>query len=197
MREIDGRGLDCPAPVIKVKKAIESENLTDFRVLLNSDSSKENVSRLGKTLGFNLEVEEIGDEFVITMSRGVVQLKKSEVEPTSKNDSNTTIFISSEEMGMGSPELGKKLMISFIKTIKEAKPLPKKILLVNSAVFHTTKNDESITALKELDIMGVEIYSCGACLEHFGIMKSLAVGSVGDMLTTTEALFDADKVIKL
>ena len=196
MFEIDARGLDCPAPVIKVKKTVESELLTDFTVLLNSDSSKENVSRLLKTLGFNFEIENLNDEYTITASKGEVQIEKKMVNQLLENK-NTTIFISSEEMGSGSDELGKKLMTSFIKTIKEVDPLPKTILFVNSGVFHTTKNSESITALKELSDKGVDIYSCGACLEHFGLMDKLALGDVGDMLTTTEALFNADKVIKL
>lgn len=192
--------MDCPEPVIKVKKAVETEGLTQLKVLLNSESSKQNVSRLARTMGFTFTLEENGAETVLTMSKESVDIQdKPEAKTASENGKteNITIFISSNVMGNGSDELGGKLMNAFLGTIKEVKPLPRTILFVNGGVKLTTEDTPLIQELQNLEDRGVDIYSCGACLEHFDIMDNLKVGQVGNMLVTTEALFHADKVIKL
>lgn len=194
MKEIDARNMDCPAPVIKTKKAIESEGLTELKVLLNSESSKQNVSRLAETMGFSFTMEEKGDDAILTMRKGDAPVAVKEQAP---DQENITVFISSEKMGSGDDALGEKLMHAFLSNMKDARPLPARILFVNGGVRITTGESPMVPYLRELETMGIEIYTCGACLEHFGIMDQLKVGQVGNMLSTTEALFQADKVVKL
>lgn len=45
--------------------------------------------------------------------------------------------------------------------------------------------------------MGVEIYSCGTCLEYFGIKDKLKVGKVTNMYDTVENLLNADSVVRI
>ena len=45
MKEIDCRGLACPAPVIATKRGIEESSGSSFRVLVDNGSAKENVLR--------------------------------------------------------------------------------------------------------------------------------------------------------
>lgn len=55
MEKIDVRGLSCPLPVIKVKKAIDN-GAVEVQVLGNSNVSRENVSKLLNSQGFSLDL---------------------------------------------------------------------------------------------------------------------------------------------
>ena len=71
MTKIDCRNLACPTPVIEAKKAIEAlSNGDSLGILLNSESSKENVLRLLRSLGLSPNLKELdGGEFEIIVSK--------------------------------------------------------------------------------------------------------------------------------
>jgi len=48
-KEIDCRGLACPAPVLQTKEALEREHPNVIKVVVDNEASKENVSRFMKT----------------------------------------------------------------------------------------------------------------------------------------------------
>lgn len=50
--------------------------------------------------------------------------------------------------------------------------------------------------LKKMEAQGVEILTCGTCLNFYGLTDKLAVGSVTNMYTIVEKLAGAGKVIK-
>ncbi len=68
MVEVDVRGFPCPIPVVKTKKAIEGNPGEKIAVLVDSKVSRENVSRLAESQGYSIEVEEIGDDFRLSLS---------------------------------------------------------------------------------------------------------------------------------
>jgi len=68
MVEIDARGFSCPIPVVRTKKAIEVNPKETITVLVDSAVSKENVSRLAKSKGYSVEIEEVGDGFCLRLS---------------------------------------------------------------------------------------------------------------------------------
>ena len=105
------------------------------------------------------------------------------------------IYITDDKVGEDK-ELGKILLKGFIHTIKEAEQLPSKIIFVNRGVFVTTEWDDSIEDLKELNEMGIEIYSCGTCLNYFEITESLKIGVIGNAYDTVNALLQADSVAR-
>ena len=45
--------------------------------------------------------------------------------------------------------------------------------------------------------MGVEIFSCGLCLDFFKLKEKLRVGATTNMLAIAEYLLSADSVIRL
>ena len=55
---------------------------------------------------------------------------------------------------------------------------------------------ESLQDLKSLEERGVEILSCGTCLNFYGITEKLRVGSVTNMYTILERQMKATRVIK-
>ena len=56
--KIDARGLSCPQPVVLVKKAIDKLGKGEIEVLVDTVTSKENVSRLARNAGFQVSEEE-------------------------------------------------------------------------------------------------------------------------------------------
>lgn len=65
---VDARGLSCPQPVILARKAIE-EGEFPVEVLVETVTSRENVRRAAAKLGCQVQVEDRGDEFRLTLSR--------------------------------------------------------------------------------------------------------------------------------
>ena len=63
MIEVDARGFSCPIPVVKTRKAIEDNPKDTLTVLVESAVSKENVSRLARSKGYSVEIEEVEDGF--------------------------------------------------------------------------------------------------------------------------------------
>jgi tRNA 2-thiouridine synthesizing protein A len=68
MVEVDVRGFSCPIPVVKTRKAIKANPKEVITVLVDSAVSKENVSRLGRSEGYSVEIEAVGDGFRIRLS---------------------------------------------------------------------------------------------------------------------------------
>ena len=91
-------------------------------------------------------------------------------------------------MGEGNDELGKVLIKGFIYTLTECKPYPKYIIFVNSGVKLTTENEATVENLKILEESGVEILSCGTCLDYYGLKENVQVGSITNMYTIVETM---------
>ena len=191
---IDCCGLACPEPVLRTKKALEElENDSILEVEVDSLSSVENVKRFASKNGYENRSEELKDgKTLITIIKGY---ECSIAPKEKKNFLNKTVFIKSDKVGNG--ELGTTLMKGFIKTMLEFEELPKNIIFVNEGVFLTTKDENSdvIENLKELSKRGVNIYSCGLCLNHFNIpASSLKVGEIGNAYDTVDMLLNSEVV---
>ena len=56
MDKLDVRGLSCPVPVLRTKKAIDS-GATEILIVGSSQVSKENVSKLAASQGFKVNIK--------------------------------------------------------------------------------------------------------------------------------------------
>jgi tRNA 2-thiouridine synthesizing protein A len=69
MVKVDARGLGCPIPVVKTKKAIEASPDEEIAVLVETAVAKENISRLARSRNYSIEVEEVaGDEYRLLLT---------------------------------------------------------------------------------------------------------------------------------
>ncbi len=68
MIEVDARGFSCPVPVVKTKEAIDNNPKAPLTVLVESEVSKENVSRLARSRGYSVMVERVEDGFRLLLS---------------------------------------------------------------------------------------------------------------------------------
>lgn len=189
--EIDARGLACPKPVILTKKEIDKIEEGIITTIVDNEVAKENVSKLAESLGYKFEIKQSEDEeyYYISLHKGKTKLEDISTSKTDIKD--MTIAISSDKMGKGNDELGKILIKSFIFTVKETPPYPKTMVFFNGGVSLTCEGSPVLDDLKKLEEYGVEIISCGTCLDYFNLKGKLKVGSISNMYTIYERIRDS------
>jgi selenium metabolism protein YedF len=192
METIDCRNLPCPAPVINVKLALQ-EN-TEVRVLLDDGPPRENVARFSRNRGCHVTEERDGNGWILTIT-GFAETTRP--DSVSSSQGGRVVMITSDRLGDGPEDLGRLLMKNFVHTLLEAGQLPDRMLFLNTGVLLTCEGSDVIEALVKLHGMGVEIFSCGLCLDFFKIKEKLQVGATTNMLATADYLLSADSVIKL
>ena len=192
METIDCRNLPCPAPVINVKKALQEQ--AEIRVLLDDGAPYENVSRFSRNRGCRVTEERDGSGWILTIASAA-----GTEQPVSAADSRgiRAVMITSDRIGDGPEELGRLLMKNFVHTLLETSELPSRILFLNRGVFLTCEGSDILEALGKLHGMGVEIFSCGLCLDFFKLKEKLRIGATTNMLAIADYLLAADSVIKL
>ena len=198
MIKIDAKGELCPIPVIKAKKALkEIEDNGTVKIAVDNEIAKENLEKMAKEMGFKYKSEKINeDHYEVKIVKGEEAIEKEEVTPTKEKTGNTAVVISSNKMGEGNEELGAILMKAFIYTLTETEDLPNCILFYNGGAKLTIKDSPVLEDLKRLEEQGVEILTCGTCLNYYGITEVLAVGAVTNMYSIVEKMNSADKLIK-
>ena len=198
MKSIDCRGLACPAPVLESKKAIDSENLKQLTVIVDNKAAKENVSRFLESQGFSVSVKDDTESIEITAtSKDDIVTDKHSKKVIGPEKQKIIIMIASDRIGYGDSELGKKLLASFIKTLKEMGDELWRLIFVNNGVKLTTLYSEVLTDLQELNRSGIHILVCGTCLTHFDLLDKKQVGETTNMLDIVTAMQLADKVINI
>jgi len=68
MVEVDARGLSCPIPVVRTKKAMEQHPAEVLIVLVETAVSRENVSRLAENQGYSVQIDEVSREYRLTLT---------------------------------------------------------------------------------------------------------------------------------
>lgn len=187
--EIDGRGELCPKPVIMTKKELDKIEEGVIITIVDNEIAKVNVSKLASSLGHEYKVDKKSDEeYYIEITKGKPVERVIEKKVDIDDFKDMTIVFASDTMGEGSDELGKILIKSLVYTIMETSPLPETLIFYNGGVNLTCEGSEVLEDLKTLEEKGVEIISCGTCLDFLNIADKLQVGEVSNMYTIYEKL---------
>lgn len=193
MKTIDCRNMACPMPVVTVKRALEEAAGESLRVLLDDGPPRENVARFAANRGFQVEETAAEGGYALVISG---RQKDTSLPQTDKRGERV-ILIGSDRLGDGPEELGRLLMKNFIITLLDVAGTPDRMLFVNTGVLLTTEGSEVIEALEKLGNLGVEILSCGVCLDFFNRREKLRAGSITNMFTIAESLLGAGSVVRL
>ncbi len=198
---IDARGLTCPAPVLLVKDAVEQGKHTEITVLVDNEASRENVTRFFGSRAYAVTESREGTDFRLKAlhEQGSNETEETVVmkEHNEESDQKILLLVTTDRFGSGDDELGKKLMINYLKTIKEMGPDLWQIIFVNGGVKLTVESSPVLGELQEYERAGVIILACGTCLEHFGLTSMKKVGSTTNMLDIVTATQLAGKVVTL
>jgi len=198
MKAIDCRGLACPAPVLQTKELIEKGHPDIIKVTVENEASKQNVSRFLESQGFEVSVQEEGHDFhVIGRMKGGAVPDAPVAEKPETGQKKIMVMVANDCMGHGDDELGSKLMLSFLKTLKEMGEELWRLVFVNNGVKLTITGSDHLPVLKELEEEGLHILVCGTCLTHFNLLDEKQVGETTNMLDIVTAMQLADKVINI
>ena len=204
--KVDAMGDQCPMPVIKTKKALkEITETTLVEVHVDNEIAVQNLSKMAKQKNLEYKCEKLEEQHYIIKINAEAEGVSIQQKAPAENDkeicypdrkSNTVVVLSSNQMGNGSEELGQILMKGFIFALTELDELPSTVLLYNSGVKLSTEGSNSIEDLKTLQAQGVEILSCGTCLNYYDLTEKLQVGDVTNMYFILEKMAQADKIIR-
>ena len=198
MITVNAMGDNCPIPVIKTKKAMQAlVGPETIEVLVDNEVAVQNVTKMAESSGGQVHSEKLGDaEYKVTISmQGAPQVQEDTAcIPDAKGDLD--VGVSSDRVGTGNEERGKVLIKGFIFAVTQLDTLPKAMLFYNGGGTVTTEGSAALEDLKSLEAQGVEIMSCGTCVDYYGLKDKLAVGSVTNMYNIVETQAKATKVIK-
>ena len=198
MSKIDARGLSCPAPVLETKAAVENDHPGRIEVLVDNEPAQENVIRFLTSQGYTTEAEKDGAVFtVIGTGDGSARQSEPAVDAPVAAEARIMVMVASDRMGSGDDELGAKLMINFIKTLKEMGGDLWRLVFVNSGVKLTIDGAGPLEDVRSLEDNGLTVLVCGTCLDHFNLLERKQVGQTTNMLDIVTAMQLADKVINI
>ena len=214
MITVNAMGDICPIPVVKTKKALgELNGPGEIEVLVDNETAVKNVTKMARSSGAEAESEQLGDKqyrVLITVGEDAAEKLKSAKSPAVQPQGQTqqeaaagcrtcvgtVVAVGSDRMGEGSEELGHILIKSFIFALTQLDDLPDKILFYNGGAKLTVEGSESLEDLRTLEEQGVEIMTCGTCLDYYRIKDKLAIGGVANMYSIVETLQSAMSVIR-
>ena len=200
---IDAKGLACPEPVIRTKKALDT--CDDVTVLVDNETALENVKRLASSSGCTVEVkEELGGIFRLHLNKqkgsGRVGEAPSECqhpdEAMAQSVGPSVFVIASNVMGSGSDELGAILMKAFIHTVVDLDHGPDVMIFYNTGVKLTASDSDVIDDLKALEAKGVKLLICGTCVNFFDLTGRIGAGTVSNMYDIAGTLSTAGRIVK-
>ena len=202
MITVSAIGDSCPIPVVKTLNAIRELKTPDvIETLVDNEIAVQNLTRMATQKGYGVKSEKLSEkEFKVTITVGEVSAAQTAEEEVTcalprTGKKNTVVVISSKAMGQGGDELGTALMKGFIYALSQQEQLPSTILFYNGGASITCEGSVSLEDLKSMEAQGVEILTCGTCLNFYGLTEKLAVGQVTNMYTIVEKMTGADLIV--
>jgi selenium metabolism protein YedF len=200
-RKLDCRGKACPIPVVETKKLLTvMRDGEAVEISVDNDIAVQNLAKMAAQKQLAVTSEKLADDhYVVTITA-----KAEPAEPQGAGEAGlldsqkgaAVVVLSSDKMGEGDEKLGRALMKGFIYAMTEQDSLPQTVLIYNSGAKLAVEGSESLADLRLLADQGVEILTCGTCLNHYGLTEKLGVGSVTNMYAIVEKMNAATKVTR-
>lgn len=170
---------------------------------VDNETAVKNISKMAQEKGCTASVEKVADAewHVAVATAGAVAVDVPEQDGAAFCDAGAgkgklVVAVYTDCMGRGDDELGHKLMKAFIFAVTQQEELPATMLFYNGGAKLTVEGSPVLDDLKGLAEQGVEILTCGTCLDHFGIKDQLAVGEVTNMYVIVEKMEQAVRVVR-
>ena len=200
MLNVDARGDACPLPVVKAKRAIaELNGAGEVEVLVDNEIAVQNLTKMAQQKGYTYSAEKRTErEYRVLFTVGEPAPETFAAPEACTPDARTdaVVAIASDKMGEGAEELGKTLLKAFVFSLTQQEKLPRTMLFYNGGAALTCEGSPMLEDLRALEAEGVEILTCGTCLNFYGLTERLAVGGVTNMYVIAEKLLHAGNVVK-
>lgn len=201
-KTIDCRRMACPLPVINTKKAAEELQIGDtLEILVDNEIAVQNLIRFAQHKRFKeSSLKQSEHEYIVIMeitSQSEASHNEEEIVcEVDRRQKGLLVILSANEMGSGDAKLGTSLMKAFVFAIMKQDKLPETIICYNSGAYLTCEDADTLEDLKQLESEGVQILTCGTCLDFYQLKDKLAVGSVTNMYDIVERMEAASHIIK-
>jgi len=195
MPVIDCRGLACPQPVVTTKQALDQLQGGELMVIVNNASSCNNVERFARSQGCSVDIKEAGEDFYVHIQKAI-RRDEEKATQTDQKAKKVVVYINSQLLGDGDEALGSFLMKAFLKTLLDLETQPSRLILVNSGVQLTSEDSKVLETLQLLSEKGVEIVSCGTCIDFYELKGKVRVGVISNMYDIIQSMLEADRVIR-
>ena len=195
---LDCFGKACPLPLMMAKKELD-QGCRDVSVKVDNEIAVANLSHLGKRERLEQAVKPIDGGWMVRLFENRASTASASSLQAGDEASNASVvFISSDQIGTGDPELGAILMKMALYTLSESETAPSSLLFMNSGVkLATTESLETAEHVRTLQVRGTEVLVCGTCLNFYGLTDQLQVGEISNMYDILERMQHAPKVISL
>jgi selenium metabolism protein YedF len=110
-------------------------------------------------------------------------------------DKDMLLLLKSAWLGDGEPDLGERLIKSFLTVLLESGTVPARIVCVNSGIFLSTEDSPVEDQLKQFVELGASVASCTTCLDYYKRRDKLVVGTATDMRDIVGAMLGHSKVL--
>ena len=172
MIKIDARGDACPLPVVKAKKAIaELHGPGEVEVLVDNEIAVQNLTKMAQQKGYLSSSEKLAEQ-------------EYRVRFTIKDTPAADTAVPGKVKQQAEAET----------CIPDART--DTVVVIASDKMGEGAEELGKTLLKALEAEGVEILTCGTCLNYYGITEKLAVGGVTNMYVIAEKMLNAGNVVK-
>ncbi|AIR80006.1 TPA: sulfurtransferase-like selenium metabolism protein YedF [Campylobacter fetus subsp. venerealis] len=196
--QIDCRGLECPKPIIKTRDALNELSIGDkLEIVVNSPASLANVQKFLSANGLEFNISQNGSEYTVTAVKSCdlteIDIQNYSCETDFKK--HKVLFLKYDKVG--SDPIGKGLLTKFLSAISavQANKRVTHIICVNEAVLMTTnRSHPSFAVLKDLSSLGINVLSCGSCLESFGLVDRLGVGQISNAFEIMSLMLENETV---
>ena len=189
---IDARGWVCPKPIIETKRLLDTMREGTVTTIVDDKLAVTNLMNFSESMGYQVtckETEKEG-EFEIEVTK-----TRSEYDESVQAAGSIVIQVTSNAYGSECDGLGENLMKAYIYALTEAAPRPQTLLFINKGAFLTAVDSPVLDSLRVLEAEGVEILTCGACINFFGLNEKPEVGGVTNMYFMVEKLHNARNAI--
>lgn len=193
--EIDCRGMACPQPVVETRRALEQLAEDELMVIVDDPAAHDNVERFARSQGCSVRTVKRDREVTLHIRKEAKGGGAESVEGGAA-PKRIVVYINSQFLGVGDDALGAILMGSFLKTLLELEPRPSRLILINSGVRLASEGSNVLEALGKVSEKGVDIVSCGTCLDFYGLKERLRVGKISNMYDIAHSLLGADRIIR-
>lgn len=195
MKEIDCRGMACPQPVVTTKQALDQLKENELTIIVDNPSSSENVERFARSQRCSVKIEKRGQDFYVQIQK-VIGRDEEKIAGHAEKVKKMVVYINSDLLGVGDEALGSFLMKAFLKTLLDIEKKPERLILINSGVRLASEDSKVLDTLRTLSENGVEIVSCGTCLDFYKLREKMGVGTISNMYDILQSMLETDCLIR-
>jgi selenium metabolism protein YedF len=189
--ELDVRGLSCPEPVLRTRRALDSVSCGIVAVRTDSAAARDNIIRYGEKAGCRVSSQEFGPgQYVVHLEKAAGSTRAPETAAA-----GTVVVLTADCVGRGSDELGRLMAGLLLRTLAESQSKPEYLLLMNGGVRLAVTGSDALSSLHALEQQGTEVRVCGTCLDFFGINSQVQAGVITNLFEAVDIMMSAARVI--